>query len=187
MTMLINPRPPRLLWTAIWFVIAGLFGCMIISLTLKPGGALAVASPVLAFFAGSFLAAGELHLGLRGRIGFGIAGTLSTFGSLMALVSTQAAFSFLLLIIAFLLYNVIGAALGLVIALSRNTGAFKYGLLGFAVGSLISGIIVAVEMQIGFLKFNTGLPLIPIPLVTGALFTAWALRKKGRTDQEQDQ
>ena len=112
---------PRAVYAAARFALGGLLGCLTLAVTVPAGGVFALAGPPLAFFAGAFWAAGELQLGLRGRLGFGIAAAIAMFGSFLALVATQAMTGrenfFIALIVPFAIANAVGAALGLLVIL----------------------------------------------------------------------
>jgi len=169
---------PSAAFAAARFAVGGFVGCLGLAATVGLGGVLALAAPPLAFFAGAFWAAGELRLGLRGRFGFGAAVTMGTFGSFLALVSTQAMTGrenvVVALTVPFLVANTLAAFLGLQFLRDR-TKAFWYGVLGFAIGAALSGGIAAAAMETHQLNFYTSLPLIPIPGVLGGAATAWAL------------
>jgi hypothetical protein len=121
-----------------------------------------------------------MHLGLRGRLGFGAAVMMGAFASFLALVSTQAMTgreNFLVaLAVPFAMANALAAFLGLQI-LPGRTKAFAYGVLGFGVGGAVSGVVAAMAMAVAIHQFNfyTSLPLIPIPGVVGGTAAAWAL------------
>jgi hypothetical protein len=177
MQLTARPRPTL---AAMRFAFAGFLGCVALAATAHHGGVLALVGPALAFFAGGFWAAGEMHLGLRGRFGFGAAVMMGAFGSFLALVSTQAMTgreNFLVaLTVPFAVANTLAAFLGLQI-LPGRTRAFVYGVLGFGVGGAVSGVIAAMAMAIAIHQFNfyTALPLIPIPGVVGGTVATWAL------------
>ena len=178
---------PSAAFAAARFAVGGFVGCLGLALTVRLGGVVALAAPPLAFFAGAFWAAGELRLGLRGRFGFGTAVSMGTFGSFLAMVSTQAMTgreNFVVAVtVPFLIANTLAAFLGLSF-LPGRTKAFWYGVLGFAIGAALSGGIVAALMETHLLNLYTSLPLIPIPGILGGAATAWALNMSASPSRE---
>jgi len=181
---------PRVAYAAARFALGGLLGCLTLFVTVRRGGVLALAGPPLAFFAGAFWAAGELQLGLRGRVGFGAAAAIAGFGSFLALVGTQAMTGrenfFIALTVPFAVASAVGAALGLLVILPRGARAFVYAVLGFAVGGIASGAIAAAAMGTHQLDSYTGLPLVAIPGIVGGAAAAWASTAARHSGSESD-
>jgi hypothetical protein len=172
---------PRAALAAVRFAVGGFVGCLGLAATVRLGGVLALVAPPLAFFAGAFWAAGELRLGLRGRLGFGAAVMMGAFGSFLVLVSTQAMTGrenpLIAITVPFLIANTLAAFLGLQFLRPGRADAFWSGVLGFAIGAALSGGIAAAAMGTRQLSSYTLLALIPIPGVLGGTVTAWALNQ----------
>ena len=179
--MTTDTQSPSAALAAVRFAVGGFVGCLGLASTVRLGGMLALVAPPLMFFAGAFWAAGELRLGLRGRLAFGAAVMMGTFGSFLVLVSTQAMTGrenpLVAITVPFLIANTLAAFLGLQFVRPGRTDAFWSGVMGFAIGAALSGGIAAAAMHTSQLSFYAPLLLIPIPGVLGGAATAWALNQ----------
>jgi hypothetical protein len=188
-------KVPNVAYTAVRFTLGGIIGCVALSTTLQLGGILALFGGPIAFFAGAFWAAGELHLGVQGRIAFGVATMLAMFFSVLGLVGTQGMHGdenifqiVLMVVLPYLAANAIGSLLGIIMILPDEPKAFRYAVIkGFVAGAIVSGLILGAEMGMHLLNFYTSLPLIAIPSIAGGTAAAWALRSIRRSGSESDQ
>ncbi len=179
MTEVQSIRRPSPAVAAVRFAVGGSVGCVALAAMAPRGGMLALYGPPLAFFASTFWAAGELRLGVLGRLGFGAAVAISTFSSSLALMATQGMTGrenfFVALTIPFLVVNSVSGLLGLLLVLPVRPKAFAYGVVGFVAGGTVAGLIAAVAMETHQLNFYTALPLVAIPGVVAGTASALAL------------
>ena len=134
------------------FALGGLIGVggVYTGIVVVGSGQFALIVPALAFFIGGAIASAALRAGFLGGIGFGVAFVFGGIGSFLSVVGTQAmtgSESDLLILFFFpgsfaTAWGVAGVvALGL---LFRRLGShvFRFGVIGFAGGGAISGLIV---------------------------------------------
>ena len=166
------------------FVAAGAAGWMTTWYALPRGGLVALFGPLFVIAATMFWAAGALPLGVRGRTGFAIAAVITAFGSLLALVSTQAmtgresGVALLVLVAVLAGVSAFGGAVGMVIAIPAPSRAFTHTLFAFVWGGAASGLMALGFITFGSLSAFFLFALLPLPTVVAGITAAATCRQE---------
>jgi hypothetical protein len=117
---------------------------------------------------------------------------MTAFGSMLAIVSTQAvtgrasAMWSLLLVAVICGVSAFGGAVGMVIAIPAPSRAFTQTLLAFVWGGAASGLLALVFMTFGSLSAFFVFALLPLPSVVAGITAAATCRERREPNHLQD-